>query len=74
VLDDGKQICSACSRQAGIVPINRNMRPDIIELFKPPAVLLQEYTQKLGKAISFQAYQRERMFKRQHEMVVQIIS
>lgn len=49
--------------------INRNMRPDIMELFKPSKVLLTEYLTKLRTAIAFQSYQRGHLMKYKDEQV-----
>ena len=55
--------CSVCQKSAGILEINRSMRPDLLAMFRPPKDLLVEYTGKVKAILDFQNAQREHLIK-----------
>lgn len=68
--DNGQQQlikCTVCSKDASYLAINRHLRADIMDLFKQPKMLFQEYFEKLNNAFSFQAYHRERLTAHRQE-------
>uniref|UniRef100_A0A1I8BQC3 RING-type domain-containing protein n=1 Tax=Meloidogyne hapla TaxID=6305 RepID=A0A1I8BQC3_MELHA len=61
--------CILCHVDAGYMQINRNMRPDLMDLFKPPKVLVSEYLTRINTTIAFQSYQRGHLTKYKDEQV-----
>ena len=55
--------CSVCQKSAGIIEINRSMRPDLLCMFRSPKDLLVEYANKVKGTMDFQNAQRERLIK-----------
>jgi hypothetical protein len=49
--------------------INRQMPPNLLDMFKQPKVLFQEAIQRVNTTLNFQAYHRDRWLKYQHEKV-----
>nr|CAD2194172.1 unnamed protein product [Meloidogyne enterolobii] len=50
-----KGICVVCSKQeTSIMMVNKNMKPDLIHLFRPPKDLLIEFTSKIKTTVEFQ--------------------
>lgn len=64
-----RKVCPVCAKEAGFMAINRKMRPDIMSLFKPPGIIIQECLQRVNTVVSFQAYHRDRLLKYHQDRV-----
>ncbi|KAL7078188.1 hypothetical protein ACQ4LE_002054 [Meloidogyne hapla] len=66
--------CILCHVDAGYMQINRNMRPDLMDLFKPPKVLVSEYLTRINTTIAFQSYQRGHLTKYKDEQYKKLLN
>src|SRR5687768_11725529 len=65
--------CSVCQKSAGIIEINRSMRPDLLCMFRSPKDLLVEYANKVKGTMDFQNAQRERLIKQLQNRVCKFL-
>ncbi|CAK5067406.1 unnamed protein product [Meloidogyne enterolobii] len=57
------QQCFVCNKQVQLIQINRSMRKDLLEMFKPPASFVGDSLKRAKKIIEFQSMHHQRLFK-----------
>nr|CAD2140528.1 unnamed protein product [Meloidogyne enterolobii] len=57
------QQCFVCNKQVQLIQINRSMRKDLLEMFKPPTSFVGDSLKRAKTIIEFQSMHHQRLFK-----------